>query len=68
MWLHNLNLEKSKGTLTLNDAAELEEQLSELEVRRIKIHFSIVANFREYRNALKASSTSTKEIESSTKR
>lgn len=56
--------EKSKGTLTLTDAAELERAIERVRSAANQNPFSqIVANFREYRNALKASSTSTKEIE-----
>ena len=56
--------EKSKGTLTLTDAAELERAIERVRSAANQNPFSqIVANLREYRIALKAASTSTKEIE-----
>lgn len=55
--------EKSKGTLTLSDAAELERAIENIRNAANQNPFSqIINNFREYRNALKLSSSTTKEI------
>ena len=55
--------EKSKGTLTLSDAAELERAIENIRNAANQNPFSqIINNFREYRNALKLSTSTTKEI------
>lgn len=55
--------EKSKGTLTLSDAAELERAIENIRNAANQNPFSqIINNFRDYRNALKLSSSTTKEI------
>ncbi|HCO19601.1 MAG TPA: hypothetical protein DIT47_00455 [Flavobacteriaceae bacterium] len=55
--------EKSKGTLKLSDAAELERAIENIRNAAKQNPFSqIINNFRDYRNALKLSSSTTKEI------
>lgn len=55
--------EKSKGTLTLSDAAELERAIENIRNAANQNPFSqIINNFRDYRKALESSSTTTKEI------
>lgn len=55
--------EKSKGTLTLSDATELERAIENIRNAANQNPFSqIINNFRDYRNALKLSSSTTKEI------